>query len=85
MSHAEQLASAFNAGGQQLPIELVENSVAQIDSAVAAYQQAGGAMGDELTGIALSIKTELAGISSRLQELRQRSEQAAQAVMQRGF
>lgn len=67
--HLEQAAGAFNAAGQQMPVELVVSASGQIDTAVAAIQQAGGAVGDELTGIALAIKGELDATAARLQQL----------------
>ncbi|MGQ0839427.1 hypothetical protein [Actinokineospora sp.] len=83
--HLDQAAGALNAAGQALPVEMVAGASAQIDGAVASIQQAGGAMGDELAGVALSIKAELDAAAGRLQALRQQLDNAAQAVVQRGF
>lgn len=83
--HLEQAAAALGAASQAVPVDLVMGASNQIDSAVAAIQQAGAEIGQELTGLALSIKNELDGSVARLAELRQRLESAAQSVMRGGY
>ncbi|SDH55405.1 hypothetical protein SAMN05192558_111124 [Actinokineospora alba] len=57
----------------------------QIDTVVAAIQQAGAEIGQELTGVALSLKGDIDASVARLAELRQRLDSAAQTVMRGGY
>lgn len=79
--HLEEAAGAFNAAGQQVPVEHVQAAMVQIPGVVQAIQQAGGSMGQELAQAALGLQNDLESIAGRMQELRQRLDAAAQHVM----
>ncbi|SDD18448.1 hypothetical protein [Actinokineospora iranica] len=80
--HIEQAAGALNAASQAVPVEHLAAASDQISSTVvAAIQQAGGTVGQELTQLALAVKSEVDTNVGRLVELRQQLEAAAIAVM----
>jgi hypothetical protein len=85
MAYLEEAAGAFNAAGQAVPVEHLVAASGQVDTVVAAIQQAGGATGEELSQLALSLKNETDTLAGRYMELRQRLEAAAQTVMRGGL
>ncbi len=82
--YVEQAAEAFISASQMLPVEHVVAASGEIPPVVSAIHQAGGPAGQELAQVALTIQTDLELLGGRLQELRQRLDGAAQAVLRGG-
>lgn len=82
--HLEAAAAALIAASQAVPVEHTQGAISQIDTVVAAIQQTGGGLAQELTQVALSIKTEIESSTGRLVQLREQLDAAASMVLRGG-
>ncbi|WP_236793310.1 hypothetical protein [Amycolatopsis sp. GM8] len=82
--HLDEAAGVFNAAAEQVPVELAQGADQQLTTVVQYIQQAGGPIGEELTGLTQAIQQDLQGFLGRLVDLRNRLGEATQRVLQGG-
>jgi hypothetical protein len=82
--HLEEAAGALQAAAGQVPVELVQGADQQLGTVVQYIQQAGGPLGEQLTGEVVAIQSDLQSLLGRLADLQARLQSAAQQVMQGG-
>jgi hypothetical protein len=82
--HLEEAAGALNAAAGQVPVDLVNGADQHLGVVVQHIQQAGGPLGEQLTGEVMAVQIDLQSLLGRLAELQGQLQTAAQQVMQRG-
>lgn len=82
--HLEEAAGALQAAAGQVPVDLVNGADQQLGTVVRYTQQAGGPLGEQLTGEVVAAQSDLQGLLGRLADLQARLQTAAQQVMQGG-
>jgi hypothetical protein len=82
--HLDDAAGAFNAAAESVPVDLLHGADQQLSSVVQHLQQAGGPLGERLTGEVMSVQGEVQGLLARLADLQAQLQATVQQVLRGG-